>query len=139
MQENRLEKKIDMLENKIKDLEGRIVDLESLRYPENVYQQIEDMYNRIDIMTTNIDTILQKLNTFNLDDKYIEIFSNDELLSFYEQSGLSLPEIKKFIEKFITKEVIDESTAYKYATGNIKDLRCRSKIGKFLREAYASS
>jgi hypothetical protein len=135
MQENPLEKKVEMLENRLKDFDNRILEMEGRRSPDNVYNQIDDVYNRIETMTTNIDKILQRINTFNLDDKYVEIFSNEDLKNFYEQSGLSLPEIKQFVEKFITKENIDESTAYRYVVGEIKELRCRSKIGKFLREA----
>lgn len=135
MSENELEKSYRKLDNSIKDIINRIYELESQRTADSVWGKIDYAFNEIDVLTTKIDKIMQKINTINFDDKYIEVFSDEDLKSYYAQSGFSLPQIKEFVEKYITKEPIDERTAYRYANGEMKDLRCRSKIGKFLREA----
>ena len=74
------------------------------------------------------------------DDKFIEVFTNEEIRKFYRESGLSTQDVKLFIEKNITKgEKVSTQTVFRYENGEIENLKIRSVIGKYFRSEYCKN
>ena len=129
------EKRLKRLDQFLIDTDNRLLGVEAMKDPQSIHFKIEDLYQQLAGMIEQTTLILSKLQSLSIDDKYIEVFKDKELKEFHLQSGVSLPELKAFIEKNITKKGISSSEAYKYGTGEVGDVIARSKVGKFLRES----
>jgi hypothetical protein len=126
---------LQQLETFVKDLDSRIQDMELIKNPIGIQGKIDHIYSEIENLTNTISEILNKLNAFAKDDKYIEIFTDTEIKEMYLASSLTSNEIKKYIETHLlgNNEKISMSTVSRYTNGHIEDLLIRSKIGRYLR------
>ena len=125
---------IAIIRNDIRDLESRVRDLEGIKNPLTVEDRISHLYDMIDNITTSMANLMQKLNAINTDDKYIEVFDDKDLKGFYEVSGLMIKDVRDYIGKNITRAEITNVMAYNYVNGEVKDLKARSILGKYLRQ-----
>jgi hypothetical protein len=126
----------DMLSNKLADFDSRIQVVENQRDPRGTENKIEHLFDQIEKITDNMAQVMQKINQINLSDKFLEEFSNEDLKSLYTKSGLSSMQIKEYIEKNITNnEKITLPALSGYINGDIKNIKSRSILGKYLRDA----
>ena len=129
---------LEVLHQHIKDLESRVLDLETIKNPLSFERRLDSLFGQVEDLTAKLVKITQKLKSFDMEKKYVEVFSDDELKSLYEASGLGISDVKEFIEKNITNMAIEQQTAWNYIYGKIKDVTNRSIIGKYLRH-YATN
>jgi len=121
---------------KYDDLDSRILTLENQRYAPNVHSKIQSLFETLEELVGKISVIKNKIEIINLDEKYVELFTEKDLKNYYQQCGLSLNEVKTFVDKYIHKgEPTSLSTVSRYVNGETTDLIIRSNIGKFLRQA----
>jgi len=123
------------VEGSYKNCMSQILDIRAYREPQNWDAKLRELEGRVHSIHTNILIIKNKLESIKFDEKFLELFSDDELQNLYSQSGFSLNDVKEFLEKYILiGQQISLPTASNYVTGTIKDLKNRNIIGKFLRE-----
>jgi len=122
--------------NFIKDLESRVIELEMIKNPSNVVGQIQGLFDSMETLTKGITDIKTKILSYDLDERYLEIFTNEDLKTLYNNSGRGAIDVKIFIQKYIYNgEDVSLSTVSRYVNGEIEDLQIRSKLGKYFRNA----
>jgi len=135
----RIAKKLSGLEDisdavTLKDVDKKLDAILTRRDPMYITQKVEGCYSVMRKLEQKYNEILIKLNSYALEDKYAELFTDDEIKEFYMQSGLTQQQVKEFIVKrILDKEDITMQAVSLYCTGQIKDLLVRSKIGKYFR------
>lgn len=124
-----------LVNGRLLDFDSRIQVVENQRDPRGTETKIESLFDQIEKMADNVSKVMLKINQINLSDKFMEDFSNEDLKSLYIKSGLSSLQIKEFIEKYICKdEKITMTTVSAYINGDVKNIKSRSLLGKYLRD-----
>ena len=128
---------IEQLESRINDIQHQINDLKTVRDPLRANQRIDLLEQKIEAFGVRIEELGQKLNSYAKDDKFIELFTDDEFKMLYKNSGLGAKEVASLIkanEKF--KNVDTSAPAIsKIVNGTIGSLELRNYLGKQFRFA----
>ena len=122
------------LEQKVNDLINRINDLETMRNPDEVVGKVCFLEQQIDEIRTSVADLNNKVNSFLNEDKFIEVFSDEEFKQLYMDSGLVAKDVAKLIERKFGEE-IDTSAPNisKIINGQRNNLELRSYLGKLFR------
>ena len=121
--------------NMMIDLESRVSDLEGIKNPLTTEGRIETIFSQIDELTQKIVVLTKRMSDYIFDYSHVETFSDDKLRELYENGGITIGELKTFIEKnFTDGKSVSLETASNYANGEIKDLKIRSALGKYFRQ-----
>ena len=130
---------IKALENRIKDIQFQIDDLKNVRDPLRANQRIDLMQSQLSEFGQKIDEMNNRLNAYVKDDKYIELFTDEEFKTLYQYSGLGSKDVAKLIqinEKF--KDLDSSAPAIsKIINGTIGSVELRSYLGKQFRFAIS--
>jgi len=130
------------LEQSVKRLNAKMTDVETKKDPLYITRQMVALKQDCNDIRKQNTALIEKINALNLDDKYLELFKDDEIKELYIQSGLSQQEVKEFLIKNVLNEQekteITGQGVSDYCNGKIKGLRARSKIGKYFRNAFNS-
>lgn len=127
----------EQLEQRINDIQCQVDDLKTVRDPLRANQRIDLLQKQLSDFGVKIEELGQKLNSYAKDDKYIELFSDDEFKLLYNNSGLGAKEVASLIkanEKF--KDIDTSAPAIsKIVNGTIGSLELRNYLGKQFRFA----
>ena len=128
---------IEVLNKRLKTLESRVQEVEIAKSPFNIQGRIDYLYGQINDLSISITEIVNKLNAFAKEDKFIELFPDSDIKEMYFASNLTTAQIKDYIEKHIlgNGENISLSTVSRYTNGHVEDLKVRSQLGRYLRHA----
>ena len=122
------------LEQRLNDLANRVNDLETMRTPDEVVGKVCFLEQQIDEIRTSVADLNNKVNSFLNEDKFIEVFSDEEFKQLYMDSGLVAKDVAKLIERKFGEE-IDTSAPNisKIINGQRNNLELRSYLGKLFR------
>lgn len=122
------------LEQRLNDLANRVNDLETMRNPDEVVGKVCFLEQQIDEIRTSVADLNNKVNSFLNEDKFIEVFSDEEFKQLYMDSGLVAKDVAKLIERKFGEE-IDTSAPNisKIINGQRNNLELRSYLGKLFR------
>ena len=132
-----IEQKVSLLEKKANDLVNRVNDLETIRSPEEVVQRVCNIEVEIDEIRTAISDINIKLNSYLKEDKYIELFTDEEFKQLYMNSGFVAKDVAKLIEKKFTDVDTTPSSISRIINGERGSVELRSYLGKQFRYEIA--
>uniref|UniRef100_A0A6M3M1P8 Uncharacterized protein n=1 Tax=viral metagenome TaxID=1070528 RepID=A0A6M3M1P8_9ZZZZ len=128
-------RRLEKLEALYRDnIDSRLQEVERNKSYLNIEQRFESIFAQLEEMASKLGVVLSRLQVINLDKRFLELFTDDELREFYNQADIGLKELAVFIEKYISGKHCGIDQASKYKDGHVKDLQIRSKVGKFLRE-----
>lgn len=134
-----MSEEIKQLENKIQDIQFQIDDLKNVRDPLRANQRIDLMQSQLSEFGQKVDELNNRLNAYVKDDKYIELFTDEEFKTLYQYSGLGAKDVAKLIqinEKF--KDLDSSAPAIsKIINGTIGSVELRSYLGKQFRFAIS--
>ncbi len=128
---------IEQLENRINDIQFQLDDVKNTRDPLRANQRIDLLEQKIEAFGVRIEELGQKLNAFGKDDKYIELFTDDEFKLLYNNSGLGAKDVASLMkanEKFKDMDCTPP-TISKIINGERGSLELRSYLGKQFRFA----
>jgi len=132
-----LEQKVKMLESKVDNLINRISDLETMRNPDEVVGKVALLEQNQDEIRTAVSETNIKLNAYLNDDKYIEVFTDDEFKKLYMESGYVAKDVAKIIERKFKNVDTSAPAISKIISGQIGSLELRSYLGKQFRYEIA--
>lgn len=132
-----LEQKVKTLEGKIDNLINRISDLETMRNPDEVVGKVALLEQYQDEIRTAVSETNIKLNAYLNDDKYIEVFTDDEFKKLYMESGFVAKDVAKIIERKFKNIDTSAPAISKIISGQIGSLELRSYLGKQFRYEIA--
>ena len=120
------------------DMDSRMLELENIKNPLTVSGRIEHAMSQIEELTDKVSEVMRKMKAFDFDERFLELFTDEQIYKYYEQSGIRMNEMKDFISKnFFKGKEVSLPTASNYVNGQIKDLKIRSILGKHLRHYVA--
>lgn len=129
-----MEQRINKLELAMQNIINRVSDLETMRNPDEVVGKVGLLEQQIDEVRTSISDLSIKLNAYLNENKFIELFSDEEFKQLYKDSGLVAKDVAKLIKKKFGQE-IDTSAPNisKIINGQRNNLELRSSLGKIFR------
>lgn len=129
-----MEERVKKLELAMQNIINRVSDLETMRNPDEVVGKVCLLEQQIDEIRTLISDVNIKLNAYLKEDKFIEVFSDEEFKELYMNSGLVAKDVSKLIERKYGEE-IDTSAPNisKIINGQRNNLELRSYLGKIFR------
>ena len=130
---------IKELENKVKDIQFQLDDVKNTRDPLRANQRIDLLQQQLEQFGVKITEMDKKLEAFGNEDKYIELFTDDEFKLMYQNSGLLAKDVAALIKKNNKFKDIDTSAPAisKIVSGTIGSLELRSYLGKQFRFAIS--
>jgi hypothetical protein len=127
----------EQLEQRVNDIQFQLDDVKNTRDPLRANQRIDLLEQKIEAFGVRIEELGQKLNAFGKDDKYIELFTDDEFKLLYNNSGLGAKDVASLMkanEKFKDMDCTPP-TISKIINGERGSLELRSYLGKQFRFA----
>ena len=128
---------IEQLEQRVNDIQFQLDDVKNTRDPLRANQRIDLLQQQLSDFGVKIAELGQRLNSYVKEDKYLELFTDDEFKMLYKNSGLGAKEVASLIkanEKF--KNVDTSAPAIsKIVNGTIGSLELRNYLGKQFRFA----
>lgn len=134
---NKLMQNVQGLQGQIENLKNRISDLETMRSPDEVVGKVVHLEEQQDELRTAISNTNIKLQAYLNDDKYIEVFTNEEFKTLYMESGFVAKDVAKLIERKFTNIDTSAPAISKIINGQIGSLELRSYLGKQFRYEIA--
>ena len=130
---------IKELENKVKDIQFQLDDVKNTRDPLRANQRIDLLQQQLEQFGVKITELDKKIESFGNEDKYIELFTDDEFKLMYQNSGLLAKDVAALIKKNNKFKDIDTSAPAisKIVSGTIGSLELRSYLGKQFRFAIS--
>jgi TolA-binding protein len=130
---------IKELENKVKDIQFQLDDVKNTRDPLRANQRIDLLQQQLEQFGVKITEMDKKIESFGNEDKYIELFTDDEFKLMYQNSGLLAKDVAALIKKNNKFKDIDTSAPAisKIVSGTIGSLELRSYLGKQFRFAIS--
>lgn len=134
---NKLMQNVQGMQGQIENLKSRISDLETMRSPDEVVGKVVHLEEQQDELRTAISNTNLKLQAYLNDDKYIEVFTNEEFKKMYMESGFVAKDVAKLIERKFTNIDTSAPAISKIINGQIGSLELRSYLGKQFRYEIA--
>lgn len=127
----------EQLEQRINDMQFQIDDLKTVRDPLRANQRIDLLQQQLSVFGVKIEELGQKLNSYAKDDKYIELFTDEEFKMLYNNSGLGAKEVASLIKANEKFKDLDTSAPRisQIISGERGSLELRSYLGKQFRFA----
>ena len=92
----------------------------------------ELLFTLIEDLTSSVSVVMQKFKMLDFDEKYITIYSDDEIKKYYINSGLTATDVKKLIKKVRNRD-LDMHEISEIVNGKTNDLELRSLIGNYFK------
>lgn len=127
----------EQLEQRVNDIQFQLDDVKNTRDPLRANQRIDLLEQKIEAFGVRIEELGQKLNAFGKDDKFIELFTDEEFKLLYNNSGLGAKDVASLMkanEKFKDMDCTPP-TISKIINGERGSLELRSYLGKQFRFA----
>ena len=134
---NNLMQNVQGMQGQIENLKNRISDLETMRSPDEVVGKVVHLEEQQDELRTAISNTNIKLQAYLNDDKYIEVFTNEEFKTLYMESGFVAKDVAKLIEMKFANIDTSAPAISKIINGQIGSLELRSYLGKQFRYEIA--
>jgi len=115
-----------------KDLSSRLMEVENYRNPQMLHNKVQYQFELIETMADTMSQVMQKLKSFDFDERFIELFSDDDIRNYYTLSGLTATDVKRFIDK-LEKSDVSMKTISLYVNGKLTDLKIRGLLGNYLK------
>lgn len=127
----------EQLEQRINDMQFQIDDLKTVRDPLRANQRIDLLQQQLSVFGVKIEELGQKLNAFGKDDKYIELFTDEEFKMLYKNSGLGAKDIANLMKANENFKELDSTpqSINQIINGKRGSLELRSYLGKQFRFA----
>ena len=128
---------IKHLEQRLNDMQFQIDDLKNVRDPLRANQRIDLLQTQLSDFGQKVDEMNNRLNAYVKEDKFIEIFTDEEFKNLYQKSGLGAKDIAnlmKMNEKFKDLDSAPQ-TINKIVNSERGSLELRSYLGKQFRFA----
>lgn len=135
MSVEQLEEKIKKLEIKLGDIVNRLQEVENARDPIRANNRIDMFLQEMAVMEAKLSELSNKINVFVRDDRYIELFTNEEFKELYDKSGMVAKDVAKLIQTNANFKDVDISqpAISKIVNGVIGNLYLRSFLGRHFR------
>lgn len=132
-----MQEELKKLEDKIQNIQFQIDDLKTVRDPLRANQRIDLLQQQLSVFGVKIEELGQKLNSYAKDDKYIELFTDEEFKMLYNNSGLGAKEVASLIKANEKFKDMDTSAPRisQIISGERGSLELRSYLGKQFRFA----
>lgn len=120
------------LEQAVKDLQFQVDDLKNVRDPLRANQRIDLLQQQLSTFGEKIADLDNKLNAFSKEDKYIELFTDEEFKTLYQNSGLGAKDVAQLLkanEKFKDMDTTPQAIS-KIVNSERGSLELRSYLGK---------
>ena len=129
----------EQLEQRINDIQYQIDDLKTVRDPLRANQRIDLLQQQLSDFGVKIAELGQRLNSYAKDDKYIELFTDEEFKLLYNNSGLGAKDVASLIKANEKFKDLDTSapTISKIISGKRGNLELRRYLGKQFRLAIS--
>ena len=130
-----LDEEIRVLKGQIVNLENRLSEIETIRDPQRANVRIDAMIAEQESQHTLIEELSNKMNAFVKDDKFIELFTDEEFRMLYDNSGLNSKDVAMIIHNNPTFKDQDVSAPAisKIINSIVKDVHLRSFLGRYFR------
>ena len=130
-----LDEEIRVLKGQIANLESRLSEIETIRDPQRANVRIDAMIAEQESQHTIIEELSNKMNAFVKDDKFIELFTDEEFRMLYDNSGLNSKDVAMIIHNNPTFKDQDVSAPAisKIINSIVKDVHLRSFLGRYFR------
>ena len=134
-----MQEELKRIENKIQDIQFQVDDLKNVRDPLRANQRIDLLQQQLEQFGVKITELDKKLEAFGNEDKYIELFTDDEFKLMYQNSGLLAKDVAALIKKNNKFKDMDTSapTISKIISGERGNIELRSYLGKQFRFAFS--
>ena len=134
-----MQEEIKQLNQKIDNLQFQVDDLKTVRDPLRANQRIDLLQQQLSDFGVKIEELSQKLNSYAQDDKYIELFTDEEFKLLYNNSGLGAKDVANLIKASKKFKDMDSTppTVSKIINGERGSIELRSYLGKQFRFAIA--
>ena len=128
---------IEQLENRINDIQFQLDDVKNTRDPLRANQRIDLLEQKLETFGVRIEELGQKLNSYAKDDKFIELFTDDEFKMLYKNSGLGAKDIANLMKANENFKELDSTpqSINQIINGKRGSLELRSYLGKQFRFA----
>jgi len=111
---------------RFQEIVADINDVRMVRIAPTLENRIKTLEEMMDGLIMKTDSLGVQIKSMMNDEKFIERFTNEEIQSLYDESGLSQKDIT---DKFH----VTQPQAANYIKGKVEDLMIRNQLGKFLR------
>ena len=88
-----LDEELRVLKGQIANLENRLSEIETIRDPQRANVRIDAMIAEQEAQHSLIEELSNKMNAFVKDDKFIELFTDEEFRTLYDNSGLNSKDV----------------------------------------------
>jgi hypothetical protein len=122
----------DQAYQQCREMDLRLQGIENFRSSPNIQNKIQWQFELIEQMANTMSQVMQKLNMFDLDDRFLEIYTDDEIKKYYILSGLTQTEVKTFIDKVLGKDT-PQPTISLWVNGRTDDLKLRGILGNYFK------
>lgn len=114
---------LESLKTRLVDIDNRLVEVETLSNPVILESRIEEVERTVDVVRANSD-VSSSLVRGVMEDRLVEIVSDEQLQAFYHRSGAQLKNVAAALS-------IEESTASRLVNGKIRDIEQRHKLKQY--------
>ena len=127
----------EQLEQRVNDMQFQIDDLKNTRDPLRANQRIDLLQQQLSDFGVKIAELGQRLNSYVKEDKYIELFTDDEFKMLYKNSGLGAKDIANLMKANENFKELDSTpqSINQIINGKRGSLELRSYLGKQFRFA----
>ena len=125
------------LENRVNDIQFQLDDLKNVREPMRANERINFMEYQLNELGTKIDEMNNRLNAYVKEDKFLELFTDEEFKNLYKSSGLGAKDVANLMKMNDKFKELDSTpqTINKIVNGERGSLELRSYLGKQFRFA----
>lgn len=130
---------IEQLEQRINDMQFQLDDLKNVRDPLRANQRIDLMQSQLSEFGQKIDEMNNRLNAYVKEDKFLEVFSDEEFKNLYKSSGLGAKDVANLMKMNDKFKDLDSTpqTINKIVNSERGSLELRSYLGKQFRFAIS--
>lgn len=129
------DEEIRVLKGQIANLENRLSEIETIRDPQRANVRIDAMIAEQEAQHTLIEELSNKMNAFVKDDKFIELFTDEEFRMLYDNSGLNSKDVAAIIHNnpAFKDQDVSAPAISKIINSIVKDVHLRSFLGRYFR------
>ena len=130
-----LDEEIRVLKGQIANLESRLSEIETIRDPQRANIRIDAMISEQEAQHSLIEELSNKMNAFVKDDKFIELFTDKEFKTLYDNSGLNSKDVAALIKNnsAFSEQDVSAPAISKIINSVVKNVHLRSFLGRYFR------
>lgn len=117
----------------IRSLKDQIEAMEHYKNPLTTEGRLDLQNMKLEQLENLVTGISQKLQSYDRDERYLELFKDEQLREMYISSGVTSQQVKEFLQKARGIKDMTDQAVGPYLNGVIKDPFIRNQLGKFYR------